>query len=383
MERRKNKKGQVLREGESERKDGLFQYRYTDRAGKRRYIYAKTLKELRVKEEVVQREIINHVDTVAHISMAEVIDRYFNLHKSSLRSDTRINHERILGQFKDDPFWHREANDITISDAKQWTKELSELGWKYQTINTFLAIIRPAFASACEDNLVVRNPFGFSLSTILKNEQAQRIALTDEQYNSLVEFVRNDSQYRRQVDIIIFLRETGLRIGEICGLTLNDVDFDKNQITINHQLKYNTEEGYHVRVPKTKAGIRTIPLSSAARKSLENVISHRPVFLNERKVDGYSGFVFLTSRGNPQLPDRINSMLRRIVASYNEVHEEKLPHITPHVFRHTFCTHLILSGMDIKSVQYLMGHSTIKMTLEVYAHVNPPVAQDSFRKICG
>ena len=99
MERRKNKKGQVLREGESERKDGLFQYRYTDRAGKRRYIYAKTLKELRAKEEVVQREIINHVDTVAHISMAEVIDRYFNLHKSSLRSDTRINHERILGQF--------------------------------------------------------------------------------------------------------------------------------------------------------------------------------------------------------------------------------------------------------------------------------------------
>ena len=384
MERRKDNKGRVLKEGESQRKDGMYQYRYSDRSGKRHYIYSNDLRELRTREAAIQKAKAIHGDIVdVKISMAEVVDRYFETHKSSLRSDTRIKQESLLGRFKDDEFWKRPANSITVNDAKRWTLTLRDAGWVFQTINSFLAIIRPAFESACEDDLIIRNPFSFSLSKIMENEKRKRKPLSDQEYKNLLDFVRVDSQYRYQMDMIIILYETGLRIGEFCGLTVNDLDFEKNQIKVTHQLLYNTKEHYHIRVPKTDAGLRTIPMSPAARNSFINVLSHRPVFYNPKEIDGYKDFVFLTKQGNPQLPDRISAILRRIVKSYNEVHDDQLPSITPHVFRHTFCTRLISSGMDIKSVQYLMGHATIKMTLDVYAHVNPPLALDSFKKVTG
>nr|DAL66747.1 MAG TPA: Integrase [Bacteriophage sp.] len=382
MERRKDNKGRVLKEGESQRKDGSYQYRYSDRSGKRHYIYSVDLKDLRSRETSIQKARTLYGDVVnTTITMRDVINRYFEMHKGSLRSDTRINRESTIAKFKDDAFWNRPANSITISDAKLWTKNLSYSGWSYQTINSFLAVIRPAFEAACEDALVMRNPFSFSLSKIMSKTKKVKEALTPQQYKNLIDFVKVDSQYRKQLDIITILYETGMRAGELCGLTLKDVDFENNQIHVTHQLLYNSKEKYHIREPKTTAGIRTIPMSKAARDSFLNVIENRAEPNKVKAIDGYRDFVFVTKNGNPLLSDRIEATLRRIVKSYNEVHDDQLPHITPHTFRHTFCTMLISSGMDIKSVQYLMGHSTIKMTLDVYAHVNPPLAMDSFVKL--
>ena len=379
MERRKDNKGRVLKEGETQRKDGMYQYRYTDTYGKRQYIYAKELKELRTKEAQLQKNRVLYGDVqVSNITMKEVVNRYFEVHKASLRSDCRLHQQLIINNFQDNDFWNQPANNITMNDAKMWIKSFD---WAYQTINTFLAIIRPAFESAYEDGLITKNPFSFSLSKIMKNDSPKRRPLTDIEYKNLIYFAKVDSYYRHQVDVIIILYETGLRISEFCGLTLNDLDFENNRIKIDHQLLYNNIEKYHIRAPKTKAGIRTIPMSPLARKSFLNVIDTRKSYDKKKTIDGYSDFVFLTNQGNPKTAGAVQSMLKRLVKSYNEVHEDKLPNITPHTFRHTFCTRLVSSGMDIKSVQYLMGHSTIKMTLDVYAHVNPQLAMEDFKKI--
>lgn len=215
----------------------------------------------------------------------------------------------------------------------------------------------------------------------MKNNGKKREPLTQQQYENLISFMKYDSYFRHQVDIVIILYETGLRVSELCGLTVNDLDFENNQINIDHQLLHNKVEKYHIRSPKTKAGVRKVPMSPKAKQSFLKVLRTRPIFLNPEPIDGYSDFIFLTGQGHPKLGSGIESMLRRVVKSYNEVHDNKLPNITPHMFRHTFCTRLISSGMDIKSVQYLMGHSTIKMTLEVYAHVNPQLAINDFMKI--
>ena len=97
-------------------------------------------------------------------------------------------------------------------------------------------------------------------------------------------------------------------------------------------------------------------------------------------VGGYVGFLFLTNRGNPQMEKHVNQHLQTVVNNFNETHEEKLPHITPHTFRHTFCSRMITSGMDVKSVQYLMGHATAQMTLEVYSHVMREESIEEFFK---
>ena len=95
-------------------------------------------------------------------------------------------------------------------------------------------------------------------------------------------------------------------------------------------------------------------------------------------VDGYVGFLFLTNRGSPQMVKHVDQHLDTVINGYNACHKGKELHITPHTFRHTFCSRMIQSGMDIKSVQYLMGHATAQMTLDVYSHVMQESNIDDF-----
>ena len=75
--------------------------------------------------------------------------------------------------------------------------------------------------------------------------------------------------------------------------------------------------------------------------------------------------------------------MKRIVDRYNDAHEDKLPSITPHVLRHTFCTEMANSGIDLKSLQYLMGHSDAGVTLNVYTHASYEAAENAMRKAVG
>lgn len=83
-------------------------------------------------------------------------------------------------------------------------------------------------------------------------------------------------------------------------------------------------------------------------------------------VDGYSGFLLLDKDGRPKVALHIEHVMKRAWNKYNDTHVVPLPLITPHVFRHTFCTNMADAGMDIKSLQYLMGHSDVGITLNVY-----------------
>lgn len=126
-----------------------------------------------------------------------------------------------------------------------------------------------------------------------------------------------------------------------------------------------------IETPKTKKGERVIPMTPDAYKAFSFLVKE----VSKRKlnpiVDGHSGFLFVNQNGQAMAPYGISLSFRNIIAAYNKTVEEskKLPKITPHTFRHTFCTRLILSGMDVKSVQYIMGHSTLNTTLSVYTHV--------------
>ena len=87
-------------------------------------------------------------------------------------------------------------------------------------------------------------------------------------------------------------------------------------------------------------------------------------------VDGYSGFLFVNEFGEPYPAHHYQEVLHRIVQKYNKRHDDKLPNITPHVLRHTFCTRLANKNMNPKSLQYIMGHSDINITLNLYAHAS-------------
>lgn len=88
-------------------------------------------------------------------------------------------------------------------------------------------------------------------------------------------------------------------------------------------------------------------------------------------IDGYSGFFLFDKNNSPKVALHIENEFRWALIKYRKLHPDKpLPHITPHVFRHTFCTNMAGAGMDPKVLQYIMGHSEIEVTMNVYTHMN-------------
>ena len=85
-------------------------------------------------------------------------------------------------------------------------------------------------------------------------------------------------------------------------------------------------------------------------------------------VGGYSNFLFLNREGLPKVAGNYEGMVRGLIKKYNKYHTDKLPNITPHSFRHTYCTNMANRGMNPNTLQYLMGHANITMTLGYYAH---------------
>ena len=116
--------------------------------------------------------------------------------------------------------------------------------------------------------------------------------------------------------------------------------------------------------------------------ALKNILANRKKLSKEWIIDGYSGFLLLDKNGNPKVAMHIEHHMQWALKKYRKLHPDKpLPKITPHVFRHTFCTNMANAGMDLKSLQYLMGHSDAGVTMNVYTHASYDHAEQSMQKI--
>ena len=189
----------------------------------------------------------------------------------------------------------------------------------------------------------------------------------------------SDKYFRKHYDLVIILLETGIRISELCGLTKEDIDFNNNRISINKQL-VRVNNRYAVIPPKSNAGTRFIPMTTKCRNAFIRVIKNRHCKI-ETIIDGHTNFLFLTKRDHVYINSTVRWYLNCLVKSYNAQNSIKLPHITPHIFRHTFCTRLINKGVDFKSIQYLMGHSSIDVSLNIYGHATYETVRNAFEKL--
>ena len=366
MKKRKDNKGRVLKEGETQRKDGIYQYRWTDRLGKRHSIYDGDLKKLREKENEVNKNILHGWDLLDYkTTVIQLMQNFYELKKSSVKPGTKKVYKRLLRKLDGTAFGASRIIEIKASDAKYWVTDLQRNGLKYSTISSMKAIMRIAFQMAYEDEMIPKNPFDFKLKDVIVYDVKEKLPLTEKQYSNLLEFVLTDRVFKKYYEEIVFLYETGIRVSEFCGLTIRDIDFVNKEFTVDKQLIKEKSGVYYIADPKSKAGFRTIPLSDEAYKAIRTLIARRPR-VNEVMVDGYCGFILVRSNGLPKNNWNIEYALRQIVKAYNQLHqEEPLPNITPHTLRHTFCTMKIKSGMNIKAVQYLMGHSKVQTTRDI------------------
>ena len=380
--KRKDHKGRILKEGESQRKDLIDQYRYTDAKGVRRTIYDSDLQELRQKARQIQSELDDGIDYEAgQITVMELLQKYVAL-KQGVRHNTKVGYNFVLNLVAKEDFGSRKISTIKVSDAKLWFMKLHRDGRGYSTITTVRGVVKPAFQMACDEDAIRKNPFIFKLTDVVPNDSEKRIALTKDQLNTWMTFIREDSTYSKYYDEFVVLLETGMRVSEFCGLTMKDLDFTNRRISVDHQLLREHGGKLHVEETKTASGRRFIPMTNAVYESLQKMLARRLKVKKEPVVDGRSGFVMLDQNGNPKVALHIENEMRWALKKYTKLHPDKpLPHITPHVFRHTFCTNFANAGMDIKNLQYLMGHSDAGVTLNVYTHASYQHAADQMVQI--
>ena len=382
-ERRKDSRNRVLKEGESQRQNGTYMYRHTDVRGKRVCVYAKTLDDLRAKEQTIQKELNDGIDYAAGaVTVIDLLKRYIAT-KTGVRYNTKVGYQFVLNLVSKEDFGYRMIRDIKPSDAKQWFIKLHQDGRRYSTITSVRGVLRPAFEMAVEDDIIRRNPFSFKITDVVPNDSQIRQAISKEVKERFLTFILESRHYSQYYDEIIILLGTGMRVSELYGLTRADLDFEARRIRVERQLTRTRLCEYYIEKPKTASGERYIPMTDAVYQAFQRAVQNRRNPKMEFLIDGHTGFLFLDKDGKPKVAMHLEHVMKRIVGRYNDTHEDKLPSITPHVLRHTFCTEMANSGIDLKSLQYLMGHSDVGVTLNVYTHASYEAAESAMRKAVG
>ena len=202
----------------------------------------------------------------------------------------------------------------------------------------------------------------------LVNDSQKREAVSLEDETRFLDFVKNDPHYNRYYDAFYILFKTGLRISEFCGLTVRDLDFKNEVIRIDHQLQRTRDMKYEIVSTKTTSGTRLLPREEDVKDAFLRILKNRKKTKKEPTVDGYGGFLFLDKNGNPMVALHWEKYMQHAREKYNKEHLLQLPLITPHICRHSYCTNMANSGMNPKTLQYLMGHSDVSVTLNIYTH---------------
>lgn len=371
--KRKSSKGIVLRKGEYEKKEGGFIFRWTDARGNRHSVGARTLNELREKEQVIMEERVKGISR-ADNTLYEQVQLYLST-KVTLAKSTRSNYEYYLEHsIKNAMVGKIRISDLKSSDILKFYAELvQEEGYSAGTIKILHKMIHPALDMAVKDRLIYSNVSEGCVKDYSEDVE-KKYALTQEEKEEFL--LRVADRRPDYLPFVRFLFATGVRLSEAIGLTWdNVVETDQMKyIEINHQIQYRKISGraiLYASETKTSAGKRKLPITSEVAEILaqQRVINSRIHVPEDYSVDGYRDFVFLSPKGTCLSHNTVRCMMSRL-SHDDKQHSRSIRHVSPHICRHTYITEMAAKGCDIKVLQALAGQKDLRVTYAVYNHLD-------------
>ena len=381
--KRRDNRNRILNNGESQRPDGRYVYKYIDLLHQTRFLYSWRLvptdqtpagkkEDLSLREKIaqVERDKFDGIDSQgAEKTVLELVKLYISL-RINVKPTTQAGYKTVVNILENEPFAHLPIKQVRHSVAKAFLVKLQQKdGRSYSSIHSIRGVLRPAFAMAVEDDYIRKNPFDFELAKVIVNDSHTRDAVSRDQMRKFLTFVKEDKHYCKYHDAMYILFHTGLRISEFVGLTVSDLDMKNKTIRVDHQLQRRSDGTKYIESTKTNAGTRVLPMEDDVYACFKRILASRKPPQVEPTIDGYSGFLFFDKDDRPMVAMHWEHYFKHAWKKYNSIYKEELPLITPHVCRHTYCTNKAKSGMNPKTLQYLMGHSEIGVTMDTYTHL--------------
>lgn len=397
--KRKDKSRIVLRTGEGQRPNGTYEYRWTERGGTRRRVYAKTLEELREKEKQIQKDKCDGIKAEArYLTVNDVFDTWRQL-KRGLKDNTFQNYQYMYNMFVRPNLGKQRVSSLKKSDVKRFYNMLAdERCLQASTIDSVHTVLHQVLDMAVDDAYIRVNPSNNVLKELKQShifKAEKRRGLTKAEQELLLSFLQRNHTYSHWYPTIAVMVGSGLRVGEVTGLRWCDIDLEEGIIDVNHTLVYydhRVTEGkkgcyFNINTPKTKAGTRQVPMLDFVREAfiMEREYQEALDIRCTITIDGYSDFIFVNRYGHTQHQATLNKAIRRIIRDCNDevlLKEEKnpvlLPHFSCHSLRHTFTTRMCEAGVNVKVIQDALGHADISTTLNIYADVTKELKKDEF-----
>lgn len=355
----KDLKGKELGVGINQQKNGLYSARFVDKYGNRKQKRFKKLQECR--QWLADASYIDEHSNIAQANEM-LVDAWFEyfieIKKKTVRPNTVRNYtERYERNIK--PVMGKMLlSDIKPLHCQKIFLDMADEGYRTSTLYQTRIALFNMLELAKENDVIRYNPCKKSVKSDMGRNSDKKEALTLEVQRKFLAGATGQSyenQYR-------FLLQTGLRTGELIGLQWQHVDFENRVLTIEQSLEYRYTVGeWRLGPPKSQSGYRTIPLTDEAVRVLK---AQKEKNKKIKEIpEEWKDFIFLSRKGEPVKNSAYDTALFKICDKVG------IERFSMHVLRHTFATRCIEAGIRPKTLQILLGHSKLNITMDLYVHV--------------
>lgn len=338
----------------------------------------KTMKEAKQAERNLLLDVeenglpSNQSDGFQDPTFEELASLWLENYKTTVKPSTFENVRSKVEKMTEEHFKEMKLKKITVAYCQRVVIELSKT---YVLYNHYLSVINRIFKYAVLMDILDSNPFDKVIKPKSRQTQRKGNFLTKEELKEFLKLAQT-ATLSYFFPLVHLMSYTGLRQGEAIALKWSDIDFENKKITVD-KTAARIEGKQSLQTPKTKNSKRVISIDPTTLSILKNWKKDqiKIYFKNGKHFEGDENFIFTNQRGEWVHIHNFIRYFKRFIADH------KLKPITPHGLRHTHASLLFSAGVEPKNISDRLGHSTIKITLDLYTHITEEQRTDTVEKL--
>ena len=356
-----------------QRPDGRWEARYTAPDGRQHSVFARTQKEVSAKLKAVLQQVDGGAwREPTKMLMSQWFEIWLTDYQTHITERTTRRYRCVVNKHFIPSVGNIRVVKLLPLHIRHMVSDMMKAGCKESTIGNYMAIFNSCLEAAVEAGLITRNP-----ADAVKMPRVPPTQFTIVDRADIARFIElaKENPYGNEMVLLLL---TGLRLGELCGLRWEDIDFAAGTMHVQRQLHQHWKDLSPITPPKYGEDriLHLAPEALALLREQRRRQAKQRLASNTWVDDDVSkDLVFRADNGAPCGYKSVYRAVKEIGAKMD------LPDLHPHDLRHSYAIAALRSGADVKTVQHNLGHRTAKMTLDVYAAYTDDAGRESAAKL--